>query len=130
MERLLDELAAFLFIVDVQAAEITDVLDNGQFLEYRNVLRDDADVPLQFVRIGLHRAAEYLNVALAVFQERQNAVDGRRLAGTVRTKQPEHLPFRNLQIKMIERDKVAVSFHEVFNLDYHLICPLAFMILL
>ena len=104
-------------IVHVQGTEEVDVLPHGELLEQRHVLRHHADLALQVVARGRHGLAEQADVALVEGEQLQYAIDGRRLARTVRAQKPEDLAGLDAQIEVVERHHVSVALHQVAHLD-------------
>ena len=117
VDRLVHERATALAVVDVQAAEIVDVLAHRELVEYRHLLRHHADAALEVVAGGRHGLAEQLDGALVVGEQLQNAVDGRGLARAVGSEQAKDLAGGDAQVKVVERDKVVVALDEVFDVD-------------
>ena len=48
------------FIADIQAAEVVDILPDGEFVKHSHILHYDADLPLQFVTVRAHLLPEDL----------------------------------------------------------------------
>lgn len=117
VDGLVDQRAAALAVVDVEAAEIVDVLAHRKLVEHRHLLRHHADAALEVVAGGRHGLAEQLDGAFVVGEQLQNAVDGRGLARAVGAQQAKDLAGGDAQAKVVERDKVVVALDEVFDVD-------------
>ena len=81
------------------------------------MLRDHADAALEVVTRGRHGLAEQLDGAFVVGEQLQNAVDGRGLARAVGAQQAKDLAGGDVQVKVVERDKIVVALDEVFDVD-------------
>ena len=117
VDRLVHQRATALAVANVKAAEIVDVLAHGEFVEHRNLLRDHADATLEVVAGGRHGLAEQLDGAFVVGKQLQNTVDGRGLARAVGAQQAKDLAGGDVQVKVVERDKIVVALDEVFDVD-------------
>ena len=115
LDRLVDESPAPRAVVDVEAAEVVDVLADGELLEDGHLLRHHADAALEVVASGSHRLSEELDLALVVGEQLQDAVDGGRLAASVGAQQAEDLALGDAQVEVVERKKVAVALDEVLD---------------
>lgn len=107
VDRLVHQRTAALAVVDVEAAEIIDVLAHGELVEHRHLLRHHANAALKVIAGGRHGLAEQLDGALVVGEQLQDAVDGRGLARAVGAEQAEDLAGGDVQVKVVERDKVS-----------------------
>ncbi len=117
VDRLVHQRAAALAVVDVETAEIVDVLAHGELVEHRHLLRHHTDAALEVVAGGRHALAEQLDGALVVGEQLQDAVDGRGLARAVGAQQAKDLAGGDTQVKVVERNKVVVALNEVFDVD-------------
>ena len=117
VDGLVDQRATALAVVDVKAAEIVDVLAHRELVEHRHLLRHHADAALEVVAGGRHGLAEQLDGAFVVGEQLQNAVDGRGLARAVGAQQAKDLAGGDVQVKVVERDKIVVALDEVFDVD-------------
>ena len=115
LDRLVDEPPAPRSVVDVEAAEVVDVLADGELLEDGHLLRHHADAALEVVAGGSHRLPEELDRALVVGEQLQDAVDGGRLAASVGAQQAEDLALGDAQVEVVERKEVAVALDEVLD---------------
>lgn len=109
VDRLVHQRAAALAVVDVETAEIVDVLAHGELVEHRHLLRHHTDAALEVVAGGRHALAEQLDGALVVGEQLQDAVDGRGLARAVGAQQAKDLAGSDTQVKVVERNKVVVA---------------------
>ena len=114
---LVHQRTAALAVVNVEAAEIVDVLAHRELVEHRHLLRHHADAALEVVAGGRHGFAEQLDGAFVVGKQLQNTVDGRGLARAVGAQQAKDLAGGDAQVKVIERDKIVVALDEVFDVD-------------
>ena len=117
VDRLVHQRAAALAVVDVQTAEIIDVLAHRELVKHRHLLRHHADAALEVVAGGRHGLAEQLDGALVVGEQLQDAVDGRGLARAVGAEQAKDLARGDVQVKVVERDKIVVALDEIFDVD-------------
>lgn len=117
VDRLVHQRAAVLAVVDVEAAEIVDVLAHRELVKHRHLLRHHADAALEVVAGGRHGLAEQLNGAFVVGKQLQNAVDGRGLARAVGAQQAKDLAGGDAQVKVVERNKVVIALDEVFDVN-------------
>ena len=117
VDRLVHQRAAAFAVADVEAAEIVDVLAHGELVEHRHLLRYHADAALEVVAGGRHGLAEQLDGAFVVGKQLQNAVDGRGLARAVGAQQAKDLAGGDVQVKVVERDKIVIALDEVFDMD-------------
>ena len=83
VDRLVHQRAAALAVVNVEAAEIVDVLAHRELVKHRHLLRHHADAALEVVAGGRHGLAEQLDGAFVVGEQLQDTVDGRGLARAV-----------------------------------------------
>ena len=117
VNRLVHQRTATLAIVNVEAAEIVDVLTHGELVEHRHLLWHHADAALEVIAGGRHGLAEQLDGAFVVGEQLQNAVDGCGLARAVGAQQAKDLARGDAQVKVVERDKIVVALDEVFDVD-------------
>ena len=117
VDRLVHQRAAALAVVDVEAAEIVYVLAHRELVKHRHLLRHHADAALEVVAGGRHGLAEQLDGAFVVAEQLQNAVDGRGLARAVGAQQAKDLARGDVQVKVVERDKIVIALDEVFDVD-------------
>lgn len=69
VDRLVHQRAAALEVVDVETAEIVDILAHGELVEHRHLLRHHTDAALEVVAGGRHALAEQLDGALVVGEQ-------------------------------------------------------------
>ena len=117
VDRLVHERSAALAVVDVEAAEIVDILAHGELVEYRHLLRHHADAALEVVAGGRHGLAKELDGAFVVGEQLQDTVDGRGLARAVGAQQAKDLAGGDTQVKVVERNKIVIALDEVFDVD-------------
>ena len=117
VDGLFDQRATALAVVNVEAAEIVDVLAHRKLVKHRHLLRHHADAALEVVAGGRHGLAEQLDGALVVGEQLQDAVDGRGLARAVGAQQAKDLAGGDAEVKVVERDKVVVALDEVFDVN-------------
>ena len=112
-----DILLPLFLVADVQPAEVVDVFVDGQFVKHCDVLHDDADVLLDVVSVGCHLFAEDLDFAFVMGEQGQQAVDGGRFAGAVRSQQSENFALADFKTEMIQRDQIAVALDKIVDFD-------------
>ena len=117
VDGLVHQRAAAFAVVDVETAEIVDILAHGEFVEHCHLLRHHTDAALEVVAGGRHGLAEQLDGALVVGEQLQDAVDGRGLARAVGAQQAKDLAGGDAEVKVVKRDKVVVALDEVFDVD-------------
>lgn len=128
VDRLIHQRAATFAVVNVETAEIVDVLTHRKLVKHRNLLWDHADAAFEVVTRGRHGLAEQLDGALVVSEQLQDAVDGRGLARAVGAQQAKDLARGNTQVKVVERNKIVIALDEVFDVDD--VCHKAALLLL
>ena len=82
------------------------------------ILPEDLELPPGRLAVSGDIVARDADMPGGRRQQAGNAVDGRRLAGTVRPEQAEHLPGRGLDTDAVGRCEIAVLFDQVRN-DQH-----------
>ena len=117
VDRLVHQRAAALAVVNVEAAEIVDVLAHRELVKHRHLLRHHADAALEVVAGGRHGLAEQLDGAFVVGEQLQDTVDGRGLARAVGAQQAKDLAGGDAQVKVVERNKIVIALDEVFDMD-------------
>ena len=117
LDRLVDERAALLLVLNIERAEVIDVLAYGQLFEYGDVLGHDADLAFEVVAGGGHLFPEQFDLAFVVGEQLQDTVDSGRLAAAVRPEQAEHFAWLDMEIEMIQSDHFFVALHEVVDID-------------
>lgn len=115
----IDILAAPGLVVDIEATEVVDILVDSEIREVGQLLRHDADPGFEIITIRVQLFAEDLDLAALVFEQREDRVDHRGLAGAVRPEQAQDLPLCYLEIKIIHCDEVAVFFRQAIYFNYH-----------
>ena len=117
VDRLVHQRAAALAVVDVETAEIVDVLAHRELVKHRHLLRHHADAALEVVTRGRHGLAEQLDGTFVVGEQLQDTVDGRGFARAVGAQQAKDLAGGDVQVKVVERDKIVIALDEVFDMD-------------
>ena len=117
VDCLVHQRAATLAVVDVEAAEVVDVLAHRELVKHRHLLRHHANAALKVVAGGRHGLAKQLDGALVVGKQLQDAVDGRGLARAIGAEQAKDLARGDVQVKVVERDKIVIALDEVFDVD-------------
>ena len=117
VDRLVHQRATALAVVDVKTAEIVDVLAHRELVEHRHLLWHHADAALKVVAGGRHGLAEQLDGAFVVGKQLQNTVDGRGLARAVGAEQAKDLAGGDVQVEVVERNKIVIALDEVFDMD-------------
>ena len=117
VDRLVYQRTAALAVADVKAAEIVDVLAHGKLVKHRHLLWHHADAALEVVARGRHGFTEQLDGAFVVGKQLQNTVDGRGFARAVGAQQAKDLAGGDVQVKVVERNKIVIALDEVFDMD-------------
>ena len=115
LHGLVHQLAATGAVGLVEAAEVVDVLPDGELLEDGHLLGNDADAALEVVAAGGHVLVKEANAALVVGKQLQHAVDGCGLARAVGAQQAKDLSLGDAQVKVVERDQLPVALDEVLD---------------
>src|SRR5205814_1985390 len=101
----------------VVAAELGQLLGDGQVLVHRRRLEDDTDAlpPLEAGPRGI--GTEDANVAAVALAVALQDLDRRRLARPVRAEQAEHLASAKLEVDALQRLEVSVGLRQAANAD-------------
>lgn len=118
-DRILYELFALLFGRYIESAEIVDILVHIHLCKYGNILRDNADLPLDVVAVGTHLLPHDFQRTAAIAQKFQYAVHGCCLTGTIWTEKPKDLPFLYGETEMVKREKIIIILDQILNMNYH-----------
>ena len=111
--------AAFLFIRNVQAAEIVDVSWTVSSLKTPTSCMTTPICSLTRVVIRGHRFSEEADFPFFVGEQGENAVDGSGLAAAIGSQETEDLTLLDLQVEMVQGDQGAVSFYQIGYLNDH-----------
>ena len=101
----------------IELPPVRDIVDTGKVLEEGHVLRHIADLTLDVVREAMRVAPQDLHRATIGFQESQDEVDGGRLTGTVRAKQPEQVTLADLEIHSLHSSGLLERLSQTPGLD-------------
>ena len=116
IQRFVHQLASAGLVTDIERAEIIDVFLDGELIEHGDVLRNDADATLQRVTGRADRFPEHAYRTRVEREQREYAVDRRGLARTVRPEQAEDFALTHVEVKIVERQHIAVTFDEMRHL--------------
>ena len=91
---------------------------DAQLFKNRYVLHDNTDLTFNFIIVRSHILSHDPDASPVILQKRKHTVDRCRLSRAVRPEKSEDFPLFYFQIKMIQRQYVAVPFHEIFYPDH------------
>lgn len=110
LDRVIDAFFALGFVFNVEAAEKVDVVLGAEFVEYGDILENDANLALQIVGSRGHCLAEDFDGSLVKLEQREKTVNCGRFTGAVRAEETEDLAFFYIEGEAVDGFEGGVGF--------------------